>query len=199
MKKIFFTSLIVLLFANSFVFSQGLPEVVTITERTVIKDKMGQVLKLSECTNFLISSDWVLQPEKNEQGKVLYLLLRKTTELEKELLSEAPVSSIDKKDLRRVKRGKFYQETQGYGPLQIRRRRKKQLESNYSVDGEKETRKYQITWLDDASYILNASKNAEIDAETLRYKLVEVTDEYYIARVVGKSYLGETVKVFFKK
>ena len=197
MRNIFFTSLIVLLCSNGFVYSQGLPENITITSRTVVKDTLGNVIKLADYAEQLNSGDWILHRENNEGGKLLYILLMKATKAEKELLSEKRVATIQDEDIKAVRKGKFTVRTEEFNSLSIKRRRNTQIE--FGINSERISKsKHKIVWLDDASYVLMRDRRDEITPETLRYKLVEVQDDYYIARVVGKNFLGETFKVNFK-
>lgn len=198
MKNTLFTSLVVILL-NGFVFSQGQPESAMLTQRTIIKDTLGKVLKLSDCSEYINADGWVFQPEKNEQGKVLYFLLRKTTQTESKLLSDKTASTIQNEDIKSIKRGKFYIQSKDGSEIDIRRRRNKQIECIVNADGDKVKTKYRITWSDDTSYGLNPiGHQIENPSEEFRYKVVEITDDYYIVRVIGENYLGETIKVYFK-
>ncbi|PHR26441.1 MAG: hypothetical protein COA38_14765 [Fluviicola sp.] len=199
MKNAFFTSLVVLLFTNGFVYSQGQPKSIKLTERTTIKDTLGNILKLSDCSEYINADGWIFQPEKNEQGKVLYVLLRKTTKAESELFSKTSVSAIKDKEIKTVKRGKFFLPTTEEGDLRIRRRRNKQIEYRTNSNGVTVKSKFRIVWSDDTSYALTPIGTDVENSNELRYKVVEISDDYYIARVIGENYLGETIKVFLNK
>ena len=81
MKNAFFTSLIVLLFTNGFVFSQGRLSGMEITEETIIKDTLGNVLKLSDCSEYINSDGWLFHPENDERGKLEYCSRFQTKEI----------------------------------------------------------------------------------------------------------------------
>ena len=126
-------------------------------------------------------------------------MLRKTTQTESELLSDKTASTIRNEDIKSVKKGTFYIQSKNGGEIDIRRRRNKQIECVVNADGDKVKTKYRIVRSDDTSYGLNLIGNQiENSSKELRYKVVEITDDYYIARVIGENYLGETIKVYFK-
>lgn len=194
MKPIITSIILVILFAGS-ALSQGPAKGLVIEKRTVIKDSMFQVIKFSDCTEKLQSKEWVLHPEKNEQGKVIYLLLKRATTEEKELLSDQKVSGVTSEEFEKLKRGKFILKSKNGDETRIRRRGNKQVECVKNKDGSKQKTKYRITWLEDASYILKPWNKVTEMSKTPRYKVVEITDTSYTVRVVQKSSLGPVIQL----
>ncbi|MFK7787793.1 MAG: hypothetical protein AB8B56_21910 [Crocinitomicaceae bacterium] len=194
MKSILTSLTLVLLFSGS-VFSQGPAKGMTISKRTIIRDSLGQVIKLSDCTEKLKSTDWILHPENNEQGKLLHLLLKRTTTQEKELLSDERVSDVSSEQFDKIKRGRYILTAKDGSETRIRRRGNKQIECTKNEDGSKQKIKYRIAWLDDASYILKPWNKVTEMAKTPRYKIVEVTDASYAVRVVNENSLGPVIQL----
>jgi len=193
--KYLIVSILLVLFSASPALSQGLANDLILSKRTVIRDSLGKAVELSDCTDRLNSKQWILHPEKNEQGKILYYLLKRPSSDEKELLSDDKVSSITSEQINKLKRDKFILTSENGKETRICRRGNKQVERTKTNDGSKEKIKYRITWLEDGSYILKPWNKVTEMSKTPRYKVVAVTDSSYTVRVIGKYSLGSKIEL----
>lgn len=191
--KVFVTSLVLL--CTSVAFSQGPAQDLILTKRMVIKDSLGQVVSFSDCTDQLKTKEWILHPEKNEQGKIIYYLLKKASDSEREILSDSKVSEITEDAFSELKRGKYILTAQNGDETRIRRKGNKQVERTKTESGDKMKVKYRITWLDDASYILKPWNKVTETSKTPRYKIIEVGEDSHTIRVIQQSSLGATMEV----
>ncbi|GAB5418010.1 MAG: hypothetical protein Crog4KO_14630 [Crocinitomicaceae bacterium] len=187
------TSIVVVI--SSLAFSQGPAKELDLSKRVVIKDSLGNAIKLSDCTDLLNSKEYMLHPENNESGKVMYYLLKRASSEEQELFSNKMVSTVSSERFNEIKKGRFIFTSHNGEEIKIRRRKNKQVERIKNEDGSVTKTKYRITWLDDASYILKPWKKVTEMAKTPRYKIVEITGSSYSIRVIQKYSVGPSLQV----
>lgn len=85
MKKIIHLVLfLTLIFSHSFSYSQ---KMTTIDSNTIIKDESGKKITLMKFINLMNSGEWMVDPVNDNNGKPLYVQMRKATKEEKETLS----------------------------------------------------------------------------------------------------------------
>ena len=92
MKRIVFFILTVLLISFRNGYSQEIPEgAIMLDENTIIKDESGKKVEMSKLMELMNSGEWSMEPVKDNDGKLLYLQLKKATEEEKKMMSEMPM------------------------------------------------------------------------------------------------------------
>lgn len=95
---VFYFLAVLLLFTNHSCAQKKSKESFRIKKNTIIKDESGNIVKMSKFTELMDSGEWVMKRVTDDKGKLLYIKIRKATDIEQEKIAKL-ISSNSNSDI----------------------------------------------------------------------------------------------------